>query len=146
MKNIIRRNARVTAGFLFSLLSLCKLSQIDAAVALPQKTNNIPATKQLITPRTTPLVLTVDRKLVSANTKFGFKLFSELRKQQPNKNIFVSPSSVAIALAMTYNGANGTTQKAMAKALKLNNLSLQQLNSANAILKNSLENTKPEVR
>lgn len=82
----------------------------------------------------------VDQKLVAANTKFGFKLFYEVLKQDSSKNVFVSPSSVAIALAMTYNGASGETQQAMAKTLELQGMSLQEINEANAALKASLEN------
>jgi len=42
--------------------------------------------------------------IVSANTSFGFKLFAKLVEQDTGKNIFISPSSVAIALAMIYIG------------------------------------------
>ncbi|MGH8000114.1 MAG: serpin family protein [Brasilonema sp.] len=87
-----------------------------------------------------------DEKLVAANTKFGFKLFSEILKTDADKNVFVSPSSVAIALAMTYNGASGSTQQAMAKALELQGLSLEQINSSNAVLKKFLENPDPKVQ
>ncbi|MEL6456645.1 MAG: serpin family protein [Cyanobacteria bacterium J06621_15] len=87
----------------------------------------------------------IDTKLVSANTKFGFNLFSQLLVQDKNKNIFVSPSSIALALTMTYNGADGSTQEAMAKALELKGLNLQQVNSNYAELKKSLENPDPEV-
>lgn len=88
----------------------------------------------------------VNPKLVAANTRFGFRLFSEILKQDQNKNVFVSPSSVAIALAMVYNGANGTTQQAIAKALELNGITLQELNQANADLKALLQNPDPKVQ
>ena len=52
-------------------------------------------------------------RLVDANNKFGFKLFSEIQKSQSNENVFVSPISIAIALSMTYNGAGGETQEAI---------------------------------
>ena len=87
-----------------------------------------------------------DTKLVTANTKFGFKLFSEVLKEEVGKNVFVSPSSVALALAMTYNGASGSTQQGMAKALELQGLTLQQINSSNAALKALLENPDPKVQ
>lgn len=87
-----------------------------------------------------------DTKLILANTKFGFKLFEEVLKQENNKNVFISPASVAIALDMTYNGANGSTQQAMAKALELQGLSLQEINSSNAALKQLLENSDPEIQ
>jgi serine protease inhibitor len=84
-------------------------------------------------------------QLVTANTRFGFKLFSEVLKQDRQKNVFVSPSSVAIALSMTYNGAGGTTQQAMAKALELKGLSLQEVNQANSDLKALLQQSDPKV-
>lgn len=87
-----------------------------------------------------------DIKLITANTKFGFKLFSEVLKNDSGKNIFVSPSSVAIALAMTYNGASGSTKQVMAKALEFKELNLQQINSSNAVLKKLLENPDPKVQ
>ncbi|MEM6751641.1 MAG: serpin family protein [Cyanobacteria bacterium P01_C01_bin.38] len=87
----------------------------------------------------------IDKKLVSSNTKFGFKLFSQLLVKDNNKNIFVSPSSVAFALAMTYNGASGSTQEAMAKALELNGMNLPEINSNYAVLKASLENPDSQV-
>ena len=90
--------------------------------------------------------LAVNPKLVTANTKFGFKLFSEVLKQDGKKNVFVSPSSVAIALAMTYNGASGATQQQMAKTLELQGMSLSQLNRANADLKKMLENPDSGVQ
>ncbi|QZZ23453.1 serpin family protein [Leptothermofonsia sichuanensis E412] len=88
----------------------------------------------------------VNPELVAANTRFGFKLFSEVLKQNQNKNVFVSPSSVAIALAMVYNGANGTTQAAIAKALELNGITLAELNQANADLQVLLQNPDPKVQ
>ncbi len=87
-----------------------------------------------------------DDRLVSANIIFGFKLFAEIVKQDTGKNIFVSPASVAIALAMTYNGAGGKTKQAMAGALELPAMSLQEVNRANAALRAMLENPDPKVQ
>lgn len=88
----------------------------------------------------------VNSKLVTANTKLSFKLFSEILKKQPNENIFISPASAAIALAMTYNGANGETKQSIAKTLELQGMSLQEINKANAVLKETLENPDPSVQ
>lgn len=88
----------------------------------------------------------VDSRLVDANTKFGFKLFQEVLKQDSNKNVFVSPTSIAIALSMTYNGASGETQQAMAKALEFQGMSLQDINQANEVLKATLEKADPDVQ
>lgn len=88
----------------------------------------------------------IKSKLVAGNTRFGFKLLSEVLKKDAGKNVFISPTSVAIALAMTYNGASGDTQRAMAQALELNGLSLEEMNAAYAALKTSLENADPQVQ
>jgi serine protease inhibitor len=50
---------------------------------------------------------TVDPKIVSANTSFGFNLFKDLIKKTPDKNMLISPISINLALEMTYNGADG---------------------------------------
>ncbi|AUT03721.1 proteinase inhibitor I4 serpin [Nostoc sp. CENA543] len=88
-----------------------------------------------------------DTKIISANNKFGFKLFQEISKQEDNtKNIFVSPTSIAIALSMTYNGASGSTQQAMAKTLELQGINLPELNSAYASLHQLLKNPDQNVQ
>jgi serpin B len=88
----------------------------------------------------------VDEKLVNANTKFGFQLFSEIIQQGGSENVFISPTSVAIALAMTYNGASSETQQEMAQALEFQGMTLSEINQANEALKTSLENADPEVQ
>lgn len=89
----------------------------------------------------------VDERLVAANTRFGFKLFSQILEQNGEPtNLMVSPTSVAIALTMTYNGASSTTQQAMAEALELEGMSLEEINQANAALELALENADPEVQ
>lgn len=85
-------------------------------------------------------------KLVQANTRFGFKLYSEILKQNNGKNVFVSPSSVAIALAMTYNGASGETKTAMAKTLELQGLNLDEINQGHEDLKALLGQADPNVQ
>jgi serine protease inhibitor len=88
---------------------------------------------------------TVDPKVIAANTRFSFKLFSEILKQNSRNNVFVSPSSVALSLAMTYNGAGGETQQAMARVLELQGTDLKSLNEANAILQAGLVKGDPKV-
>lgn len=92
---------------------------------------------------TTPVV---DTKVITANTQFGFKLFSEIVNPGIRKNIFISPTSIAIALAMTYNGARSETQKAMAKTLELQGISLPDINSANAALIAAVQNVDDKVQ
>lgn len=88
----------------------------------------------------------IDSRLVTANIRFGLKLFWQLWQQNGAKNTLISPSSVALALGMAYNGASGTTQQAMAAALELQDMSLEDLNQANAGLMSALENADPDVK
>ena len=84
--------------------------------------------------------------VASANTRFGFKLLHDLREREPGGNIFISPLSISIALTMTYNGAVGETERAMAEALEIAELDLSTINNSNRALRNSLENPDPKVK
>jgi serine protease inhibitor len=90
-------------------------------------------------------VMELDGRLVEANNGFGFNLLQQLREKEPEENIFISPASVAMALAMTYNGAEGETRRAMAETLLLQGMSLEEINKAFADLKTILENPDPKV-
>lgn len=73
---------------------------------------------------------------------FSQKLFTKvLEQEKANKNIVISPLSVAAALYMTYNGADGSTQTAMSKVLALNNMTTDTLNAAFETLSNLLQQT-----
>jgi len=54
-------------------------------------------------------------ELVSGNSAFAFDLYRALRAQPGN--LFYSPYSVSLALAMTYAGARGETERQMAETL-----------------------------
>ncbi|MGD1808164.1 serpin family protein [Dapis sp. BLCC M126] len=90
--------------------------------------------------------MTIDSRLVKAYTQFSLKLFLEIVKQSAGKNIFVSPCSLAISLAMTYNGASRQTQEAIAQTLELPKMSLEEVNQANASLRETLENNDYNVQ
>jgi serpin B len=87
----------------------------------------------------------IDSRLVTANERFGFKLFAEVAKQDAGRNVFISPASVGLALAMTYNGATGETKQAMERALEIQGMNHAELNSASAQLKRALESPDPKV-
>ena len=87
----------------------------------------------------------VDARVVSANTRFGFNLFNEVRKTEQDKNIFISPFSVSIALAMTLNGASGETEHAMTNALQLQGLDAGSINVGYARLCQALLAADPKV-
>ena len=83
--------------------------------------------------------------VASANTRFGFKLLQNLRERDSGANIFISPLSISIALTMTYNGAVGETEHAMAEVLEIEGLDRDAVNHSNAALRNSLEDPDPKV-
>jgi len=88
----------------------------------------------------------VDSRLTAASSRFSFKLYEQILKQRSDKNTFVSPASVMLALAMTYNGADGTTRQAMARALEVDGMSLEEVNRAFADLKSALTPTDPKIQ
>jgi len=137
--------ARYSFIILVGLLLIGNLEDLSAKQANHEKRSKMSIAsppKQLVT---------VDNRLVAANTQFSFKLFGQLAKQgyarrEAGKNIFISPASVAMALAMIYNGAGGETQQAMAKALALQGMSLPEINQAQAALRAMLASTDPKVQ
>jgi serpin B len=88
---------------------------------------------------------TVEKELVSSGNKFGLELFREIVSQEGDKNIFISPLSVAMALGMTYNGANGTTQEAMQNTLELQGMSLEEVNKSYRSVIDLLRGLDPKV-
>lgn len=83
--------------------------------------------------------------LVAANNEFGFDLFNQLRTQDKDKNLFVSPLSVATALAMTYNGAVGDTHLAMKRALKYGTMNHADINQSSSALMTKLKSSDPKI-
>jgi serine protease inhibitor len=83
--------------------------------------------------------------LAAASNAFGFDLFQQLRRQDANKNVFFSPLSVTVALAMTYNGAAGETKNAMARALKIEGMSRGELNHASHDMLKDLKGSDPKI-
>jgi len=83
--------------------------------------------------------------LVAATRDFGFRLLNGLVAGQPDRNVFISPSSIATALAMTYNGTAGATRQAMAATLGLQGMSVHDANQAYALLAATLRGLDPHV-
>jgi serine protease inhibitor len=80
----------------------------------------------------------VDPALVPPMTAAGLELFRRVVASAGEANVFFSPWSLETALCMTYNGAAGETQGAMANAMHLDGLSLQRVNEGGAGLQRSL--------
>ncbi|HWC76682.1 MAG TPA: serpin family protein [Blastocatellia bacterium] len=134
------KNGVLTGAIVLSLIGCSSVSRSDevekAAPMEPPKT----------TADTNAPEASVDARLVAANNQFGFALYREILKRNSKPNVFASSSSVSLALAMVYNGAAGETKQAMARAMKLEGMSIEDVNRANAALKASLENPDPKVQ
>jgi serpin B len=66
---------------------------------------------------TSPGVANADLEgLSSGNAEFAFRLYQELKEEEEG-NFFYSPYSISSALAMTYGGARGNTEREMAQTL-----------------------------
>ena len=87
----------------------------------------------------------VDTRLIDANNRFGFALLHRLCEADEDKNVFLSPTSITLALAMTYQGAAGETEQAMAKAMLLEGMSKEELSQAAFHLRQSLQSADPKV-
>ena len=80
-----------------------------------------------------------------AHNGLGFDLFKTLLKTGGENNVVISPTSIALALSMTYNGASESTKLAMAKTLKIETIDIKKLNEESANLIKLLSNPDPQV-
>ncbi len=69
-------------------------------------------------------------EVITASNNFGFDIFRlMLADESPDKNLFISPTSISLALGMTLNGANNATEDSMICALRMSGLSMDQINA-----------------
>lgn len=87
-----------------------------------------------------------ETELATSSDNFGLDLFQEVVQQQPDKNIFISPLSVSMALGMTANGASTTTLEAMRNTLELGDLTEEESNKAYKSLIELLTTVDPDVQ
>ena len=96
-----------------------------------------------------PKEINIDKttsEIIKSDNIFGIELFQQVVKHDAESdNIFVSPTSVALALAMTYNGAAGDTKIAMENAMKKHGLTTEQINASYKSLINALVSVDPKV-
>jgi serpin B len=71
-----------------------------------------------------------EKSVVSGISDFAFTLFKKVNSANIDKNVFISPFSVSLALSMTLNGANGKTFEDMRTTLGFQSLSVLEVNQA----------------
>ncbi len=85
----------------------------------------------------------LDPDFLRAVNEFALELTVQLGRQDAGQNVFLSPANVAVALAMTANGARGETLQSMLSALNLDTLDLETVNSNFAALQALLVRDEP---
>ncbi len=85
----------------------------------------------------------LDPAFLRAVNEFALELTVQLGRQDAGQNVFLSPANVAVALAMTANGARGETLQSMLSALNLDTLDLETVNSNFAALQALLVRDEP---
>jgi len=97
--------------FMSALMAVILLGSV--ACAQPISSEILRSEKQRVTsPEVSETTLTT---LVTGNSVFAFDLYQALRGE--NGNLFYSPYSISLALAMTYAGARGETAQQMVDTL-----------------------------
>ncbi len=95
------------------MLTAIAVSILLVACAQPVTGEIVKSAKQRVTaPDVSEADLTI---MVGGNSAFAFDLYQALK--QADENIFYSPYSISLALAMTYAGARGETEQQMADTL-----------------------------
>ncbi|MFY9939801.1 MAG: serpin family protein [Silvibacterium sp.] len=79
--------------------------------------------------------------LAKPYAQFGFDALRELAAKHPDGNVFISPTSIAVALAMTSNGANGATRDAILATLHSDPHAFDTFNAANRALAQQMGTT-----
>lgn len=70
-----------------------------------------------------------EQEMVGANNDFAFNFFNQLSSLEGEKNMMVSPLSLAQALSMLANGADGNTKTELMNVLGFEGYSLEEMNA-----------------
>lgn len=127
---------------LFTLLILLIASSCDNK----DEVNNV--TEKLPNPIKIDLQV-VEESQLKSDQAFAFEFFSNVfneEKNDENKNFMVSPFSLSMALAMTWNGSSSDTKEAMQNTLKLGDMSDEEVNGYFKKLKENFEKTDPSTK
>lgn len=101
----------LTVGALLSLVGCSSSGNQPPVVSASMAQSSKP---RLTSPNVAPSDLA---DAANGNNAFAFDLYSFLSKEKRDGNLFYSPYSISLALAMTYAGARGQTEQQMAQTL-----------------------------
>lgn len=86
-----------------------------------------------------------DPRVCEGVNDFGFRLLRTLSDGKQRENVIVSPLSVSLALAMTYDGAAGGTRDAIARTIGAPSIPDDEFNRANLDLIHTFKTADPKV-
>ena len=90
-----------------------------------------------------------EKAILRSDQNFAFDIFSNVFNEElkdEDNNFMISPFSLSMALAMTWNGAGGTTKEVMRNTLKLGDYSDDEVNGYYKKLKEALLKTDPTTK
>ncbi|MDD4777422.1 MAG: serpin family protein [Fermentimonas sp.] len=90
-----------------------------------------------------------ETEMVKSDQQFAFEFFANVFNEEAadlDENFMVSPLSLSMALAMTWNGADGETKAAMQKVLRLEGYTDQEVNEYYKKLREALLKTDPSTK
>lgn len=86
-----------------------------------------------------------DYSLAKADNELGFEIFTDLARENPQENLFISPLSIAMALQMCYAGASGKTQSQMAEVMRFSGMPPDVVSAGNLQFLDALQSEDSEV-
>ena len=113
-----------------------------ASLLISCDTNN-PAPDEIAKPFN---LTAVQKQRVVQDNEFAFDLMNQTLANTSEKNVFISPLSVSIALGMARNGAIGVTKTEMETALKMNGLTDAEINTYYKLMQNTLPDLDPKTK
>lgn len=121
-KELSKHNMKMERTFTFKLIGIIFIILLLAACSNTDSKGNVEAAK----------------KITVTNEDVGFSLLNSVEPDD-NGNIFISPTSVLIAMLMVYNGVDGDTKAEIEEALQIDGLSEEEVNEATKHLLTSLQ-------
>lgn len=85
-------------------------------------------------------------KRVQQDNEFALDIFRKTIASTDEKNVFISPLSVSIALGMAWNGADTETKLEMEAALKMSGMTVDQINEYYQIMQTALPDVDPSTK
>ncbi|MDO5523450.1 MAG: serpin family protein [Bacteroidia bacterium] len=114
-----------------------------------EKSDNGIEAENLPDPINIELRTTAEKEILQSGQEFAFDFFANVFDEEANdedKSFMVSPFSLSMALAMTWNGAAGETKTAMQETLKMDDWSDEEINGYYKMLKDALLKTDPSTK